>query len=398
MRDPKDQLARIMRTADVALPEGALERQLGEGRPLRVKLGIDPTAPDVTLGWAVVFDLLRAFQDEGHTAVLILGDFTAQVGDPSGKASTRKRLSNDEVNAYADSCLPTVLSLLRDDNIEIRRNSEWLGAMDMHDVLELTSQITVSRIMDREDFAKRWRDQEPISMVELLYPLLQGSDSVAVEADVEIGGSDQLLNLLMGRDLQERAGQRPQSIVTAPLLVGTDGVNKMSQSLGNYISVRDDANEMFGKTMSIPDDAMPQWFRLAAGATTAEVAEISANLEGGTLHPGEAKRDLARRIADRYWGDGAGADAETAFDRLFRHGEAPSDVDEHALPADEDPVWLPGALSAAGLVPSNSEARRLIAQGAVKIDGVRVETESVPRERIVGRTTQVGKRRFVTFS
>jgi len=398
MRDPKTQLAHIMRTADVALPEGALERQLGEGRPLRVKLGIDPTAPDVTLGWAVVFDLLRAFQDEGHTAVLILGDFTAQVGDPSGKASTRKRLSNDEVSAYADSCLPTVLSLLRDDNLEIRRNSEWLATMDMHDILELTSQVTVSRIMDREDFATRWRDQEPISMVELMYPLLQGTDSVAVEADVEIGGSDQLLNLLMGRDLQERAGQHPQSIVTAPLLVGTDGVHKMSQSLGNYISVRDDASEMFGKTMSIPDDAMPQWFRLAAGSTAAEVAEITAGLQDGSLHPGDAKRDLGRRIADRYWGTGAGTEAEIAFDRVFRRGEVPTEVDEHALPADEDPVWLPGALAAAGLVPSNSEARRLIAQGAVKIEGVRVETETVARSLIIGRTTQVGKRRFVTFT
>ena len=398
MNDPKDQLARIMRTADIALPEGALARQLGEGRPLRVKLGIDPTAPDVTLGWAVVFDLLRAFQDEGHTAVLILGDFTAQVGDPSGKASTRKRLSNDEVNAYADSCLPTVLSLLREDNLEIRRNSEWLGTMDMHDVLELTSQITVSRIMDREDFSKRWREQQPISMVELLYPLLQGTDSVAVEADVEIGGSDQLLNLLMGRDLQERAGQPPQSIVTAPLLVGTDGVHKMSQSLGNYISVRDDASEMFGKTMSIPDDAMPQWFRLAAGATSAEVAELTSDLEAGALHPGEAKRALGRRIADRYWGDGAGAEAEAAFDRLFRKGQAPADVDEHALPADEDPVWLPGALAAAGLVSSNSEGRRLITQGAVKVEGVRLEEESVPRSLIVGKTIQVGKRRFVTFT
>ncbi len=383
-----------MRTVDVALPEGELLRQLEEGRPLRVKLGIDPTAPDVTLGWAVVFNLLRAFQEEGHTAVLILGDFTAQVGDPSGKSSTRKRLSDDEVNAYAESCLPTVKSLLLEENLEIRRNSEWLGAMDMADVLAMTAQVTVSRLMDREDFATRWRNQEPISLIEFMYPLLQGTDSVAVEADIEIGGSDQLLNLLMGRDLQERAGQRPQSVVTAPLLVGTDGTAKMSQSLGNYISVRDPADEMFGKTMSIPDHLLPQWYRLAAGAAGDEVDAIEAGLHEGTLHPGEAKRALARRIVDRYHGDGAGIEAEQGFDRLFRDKNLPEDVDTFDLP-DGDEVWLPKILAEAGLVSSNSEARRMITQGAVRIEGERIDSETVPREALAGRIAQVGKRRFV---
>lgn len=394
MRSPQDQLERIMRTVDVALPEGELLRQLEEGRPLRVKLGIDPTAPDVTLGWAVVFNLLRAFQEEGHTAVLILGDFTAQVGDPSGKSSTRKRLSDDEVNAYAESCLPTVKSLLLEENLEIRRNSEWLGAMDMADVLAMTAQVTVSRLMDREDFATRWRNQEPISLIEFMYPLLQGTDSVAVEADIEIGGSDQLLNLLMGRDLQERAGQRPQSVVTAPLLVGTDGTAKMSQSLGNYISVRDPADEMFGKTMSIPDHLLPQWYRLAAGAAGDEVDAIEAGLHEGTLHPGEAKRALARRIVDRYHGDGAGIEAEQGFDRLFRDKNLPEDVDTFDLP-DGDEVWLPKILAEAGLVSSNSEARRMITQGAVRIEGERIDSETVPREALAGRIAQVGKRRFV---
>lgn len=372
--------------------------QLDRGTPLRVKLGIDPTAPDVTLGWAVVFDLLRRFQEMGHTAVLILGDFTAQVGDPSGKSSTRKRLSDEEVNAYVDACLPMVQSLLLPDNLEIRRNSEWLGAMGMVDVLTMTSQITVARLMDREDFANRWRDQQPISMIELMYPLLQGTDSVAVRADIEIGGTDQLLNLLMGRDLQERAGQPPQSVVTVPLLVGTDGVAKMSQSLGNYISVTDSATDMFGKTMSIPDDAIPQWLRLAGGATPSEVESAVEGLDAGDIHPGELKRELARRIVDRYWGKGSGTEAEGAFDRVFRDKGAPEDIDEHTIRERSATVWVPGLLSEAGLVSSNSEARRLIADGAVKVDGDKLDTEQVDLDLLVGAVVQVGKRRFVRFA
>ncbi len=396
MRDPEAQLAYITSTVDVLLPEGDLLRQLSEGRSLRVKLGVDPTAPDVTLGWAVVFDLLRRFQEEGHTAVLILGDFTAQVGDPSGKDATRKRLSDDEVNAYVDSCLPMITSMLLDERLEIRRNSEWLGAMDMADVLEMTAQVTVSRLMDRDDFATRWRENQPISMIEFMYPLLQGTDSVAVRADVEIGGNDQLLNLLMGRDLQVRAGQAPQSVATVPLLVGTDGTAKMSQSLGNYISIRDPADEMFGKTMSIPDALIPQWYRLAAGAPPDEVASIDAGLAKGSLHPGDTKRELARRIVDRYWGSGAGVDAEASFDRLFRDKEAPTDVPEHPLGNDVE-VWVPGLLASAGLVASNAEGRRLIAQGAVRVDGAPLDTEDVPRAALAGHVVQVGKRRFVRF-
>jgi tyrosyl-tRNA synthetase len=373
-------------------------RQLERGTPLRVKLGIDPTAPDVTLGWAVVFDLLRRFQEMGHTAVLILGDFTAQVGDPSGKSSTRKRLSDQEVNAYVDACLPMVQTLLLPENLEIRRNSEWLGSMDMVDVLTMTSHITVSRLMDREDFASRWRDQQPISLIELMYPLLQGTDSVAVHADIEIGGTDQLLNLLMGRDLQERAGQPPQSVVTVPLLVGTDGVAKMSQSLGNYISVRDPATDMFGKTMSIPDDAIPQWLRLAGGATSSEVDSAVVGMAAGDIHPGELKRDLARRIVDRYWGQGSGTEAEGAFDRIFREKAAPDDIEEHTIIERSETIWLPALLSEAGLVSSNSEARRLIAEGAVKVDGDKLDTEQVDLDRLVGAVVQVGKRRFVTFA
>jgi tyrosyl-tRNA synthetase len=396
MNAPGRQLEYITRTVDVALPEGELLRQLELEKPLRVKLGVDPTAPDVTLGWAVVFDLLRRFQEMGHIAVLILGDFTAQVGDPSEKDSTRRRLSPEEVGAHVDSCLPTIRSLLLEDRLEIRRNSEWLAPMDMADVLELTSKVTVSRLMDRDDFSTRWKENEPISLIELMYPILQGSDSVAIRADVEIGGNDQLLNLLMGRDLQERAGQIPQSVATVPLLVGTDGTKKMSQSIGNYISVRSDASEMFGRTMSIPDDLMPQWFRLAAGATPDQVTQVASGIRDGTIHPGEAKRDLARRIVDRYHGQGSGLVAEQAFNELFRDKQLPDDVPTAPIP-DDDPVWLPKALSEAQLVASNSEGRRLIDQGAVKINGERVTQDTIARDRLLDATVQVGKRRFVKF-
>lgn len=396
MESPQKQLEYITRTVDVALPEGELLHQLERDEPLRVKLGVDPTAPDVTLGWAVVFDLLRRFQEMGHTAVLILGDFTARVGDPSEKDSTRRRLSAEEVDEHVAACLPTIRSLLLEDRLEIRRNSEWLAPMDMADVLELTSKVTVSRLMDRDDFSTRWKQNEPISLIELMYPILQGSDSVAVVADVEIGGNDQLLNLLMGRDLQERAGQAPQSVATVPLLVGTDGTKKMSQSLGNYISVRAGTEEMFGKTMSIPDELIPQWFRLAAGASPDEIRVIESGLADGSEHPGEVKRRLARDVVDRYHGEGSGAEAERAFNELFRDKQAPQDVPTAPIP-DDDPVWLPKALSDAGLVASNSEARRLIDQGAVRVGGERISDDNVARDLLINETVQVGKRRFVRF-
>lgn len=394
MKPAAEQLEHITRTVDVSLPEGGLLALLEQERPLRVKLGVDPTAPDVTLGWAVVFDLLRRFQEMGHTAVLIVGDFTAQVGDPSAAAATRRRLDADEVRGYADNLLPTVRELLLPEPLEIRYNSEWLGSMDMHDVLDLTSAFTVARIMDRDDFSKRWAANEPVSMIEFMYPLLQAMDSVAVEADIEIGGTDQLWNLLVGRDLQERRGGTGQVVVTAPLLVGTDGMKKMSQSIGNYISVRDPANEMFGKVMSIPDEAMPDWYLLAAGADRDEVAALETGLEDGSFHPGEAKRALGRRIVARYWDEAAASDAEAAFDRLFRDKEAPEEVPEHSIGAD-DPVSLPVMLAEAGLAGSRSEVRRLIAQGGVKIDGEKVTEESLPRSAALHRVIQVGKRRFV---
>jgi len=396
MQSPEEQFAHIMRTVEVDLPEGELLARLGEERPLRVKLGVDPTAPDVTLGWAVVFDLLRRFQEVGHTAVLILGDFTAQVGDPSEKSETRKRLAREEVDEHAQLLLPVIEDLLLPEPLEVRRNSEWLAGMDMHEVLDLTSRFTVARIMDRDDFTNRWDAHQPISMIEFMYPLLQAMDSVAVTADVEIGGTDQLWNLLVGRDLQERMGQRGQAVATVPLLVGTDGEKKMSQSLDNYISVRTEAEDMFGKVMSIPDPLMGQWFVLAAGADPGEVTEVAAGLADGSLHPGDTKRMLAREIVARYWGDEAAHRAEAAFDQVFREKRAPDDVPEFTL-APSPNQYLPALLADNGLVASRSEARRLIAQGAVKVEGKRVAGENLPTETISGKTVQIGKRRFARF-
>ena len=398
MKPPQEQLEHITRSVDISLPEGALLALLEEGRPLRVKLGVDPTAPDVTLGWAVVFDLLRRFQEMGHTAVLIVGDFTAQVGDPSEKSETRTRLSAADVREYAEQLLPVIKTQLLPDHLEVRYNSEWLGALDMHDVLELTSAFTVARIMDRDDFTKRWVAHEPISMIEFMYPLLQGMDSVAIQADIEIGGTDQLWNLLVGRDLQERRGQPGQAVATVPLLVGTDGVKKkMSQSLGNYISVRDEPEDMFGKVMSIPDDVMSDWYRLAAMATRSEIEALEQGLGDGSIHPGEAKRELGRRVVAIHHNAQAAASAEVAFDRLFRAHEAPGDVPVHMISA-EGEVSLPTVLADAGLVASRSEGRRMIKQGAVKIAGERINAEFVDVSMITDSVIQVGKRRFVRIA
>jgi tyrosyl-tRNA synthetase len=396
-RTAHDQLGYLTDGIDTLLPEGELLERLVEGRPLRVKLGVDPTAPDVTLGWAVVFDRLRRFQECGHTAVLIIGDFTAQVGDPSGRSETRKRLDAAEVGENVSGVVETIQELLLPDRLEIRPNSEWLGAMTMHDVLDLTAQFTISRIMDREDFSMRWEGHQPISMIEFMYPLLQAMDSVAVQADLELGGSDQLFNLLVGRDLQERRGQRGQMVMTVPLLVGTDGTRKMSQSYDNYISVKDDPAEMFGKTMSIPDELMGQWFALAAGMPAAEVGELVESLAAGRLHPGETKRRLARDIVARYWGGEEAQRAEASFDALFKRHEIPDDAPEFVL-GSEDPVRLPLLMREAGLVTSNSEGRRMLAQGAVKVDGVKVASEEIPRAEVAGKVLQVGKRRFARLT
>jgi len=341
-----------------------------------------------------VFRLLRRFQEMGHIAVLIVGDFTAQVGDPSGKSETRKRLDSSEVEGYVSETLDTIKELLLTERLEIRPNTEWLAKLDMQDVLSMTSAVTVARIMDRDDFSKRWELHEPISLIEFMYPLLQAMDSVAVEADIEIGGTDQLFNLLVGRDLQQHHGQVPQAVMTVPLLVGTDGEKKMSQSLGNYVSVKDTPEEMFGKTMSIPDHLMEQWFSLAAAYQQDDAARIAAEVAAGSRHPGETKRLLAREVVSLYWGDEAAVAAEGAFDQIFKAKEAPDEMPEVVLDGEDD-VFLPALLDQAGVVASRSEARRLIKQGAVKIDGEKIGAESMPAADLAGKVIQVGKRRFV---
>ncbi|MGB7859542.1 MAG: tyrosine--tRNA ligase [Acidimicrobiia bacterium] len=385
----------LLRHTDNVVPEEDLARKLELNRPLRIKLGLDPTAPAVTLGWAVVLRKLRQFQDLGHTAVLIVGDFTAQVGDPSERGAQRKRLTSEEVNGYAENVLGQFGKILDSEHLEIRRNSEWLAKLDMYGLLELTSSSTVAQMLERSDFANRYETGTPISVMEFLYPLLQGYDSVAVEADVELGGSDQLWNLMMGRVVQERYGQERQVALTMPLLVGTDGAQKMSQSLGNYIGVEEDPAEMFGKTMSIPDSAMAEWFGLAADFDPARVDQLEASIESGDFHPNEAKRLLARSIVDMYWGPEAGTAAEADFDEVFRHGGVPEDVDQYTLPAG-DPVNLPALIREVfGL--SGAEGRRLLTQGAVRLDGEPVNSSDVARDQLAGRTLKVGKRRFVNL-
>lgn len=394
-----DPLALLKDGTVEVVPEGVLEEKLALGRPLRVKLGLDPTASDVTLGWAVVLRKLRQFQDAGHVAVLIVGDFTARVGDPSGKSETRPRLEKDAVNAYADRLLEQFGVILSSERLEVRYNSEWLEQMDMEDVLRLTSSSTVARMLERDDFAARYAQGRPISVTEFLYPLLQGYDSVAVEADVELGGRDQLFNLLVGRELQRAWGQVPQVAMTVPLLEGLDGVQKMSQSLGNYVGITEPPDEMFGKLMRIPDGLIGTYLRLVARLASEEVIRIEAGLADGSSKPNDEKRAMARAVVDLYHGSGEGSRAEEAFNRIHRDRELPEVVPDVPIPVEasrEDVVWLPRLLVALGLASSHGDARRRIEQGGVKLDDEPVTdpTYEVRRQELVGKILQVGRRWF----
>lgn len=397
MKPVEKQMELLVRGTDTIVPEKELLERLAEGKPLRVKLGLDPTAPSVTLGWAVVLRKLRHFQEMGHTAVLIVGDFTAQVGDPSGKSETRRRLTADEVRGHAENVLAQFEKVLLPEPLEIRYNSEWLSELNMTEVLELTSNVTVAQMLERDDFRKRFDGHQPISLMEFLYPLLQGMDSVAVDADIELGGSDQLFNNMMGRTLMERYGKRGQMVMTVPLLVGTDGEQKMSQSLGNYIGITDEPADMFGKVMSIPDKLMRSYFELATEVGLDEIAALMSGIEDGSEHPGQVKRRLGREIVTLYAGSDAAQSAESMFDVMFKDKGVPDDIAEFDLPAD-DPVFLPALLAQAGLVSSNGEGRRMISQGAVKIDGAKTDAETVERAALVGSIVQVGKRRFVRLT
>jgi tyrosyl-tRNA synthetase len=381
----------LTRNAVDVLPEGRLAEQLKLDRPLRVKLGIDPTTADIHLGHTVVLGKLAEFQAAGHTVVLIVGDFTARVGDPTGRSSSRPVPTPEEIEANAATYQEQAYKILDPEKTEVRRNSEWLD-MNLADLLRLMGSTTVARLLERDDFQKRMAENAPIAGHELLYPLLQGYDSVAIDADVELGGTDQKFNLLFGRDVQSAYGKPLQTILTMPILVGTDGVKKMSKSLGNYIGVTDAPADMFGKVMSIPDEAMDEYFRLLLGA--------DGRPEGA---PNLAKRELGRRIVDRFHGEGSGAEAEAAFDKVFVQHAIPDDIPVVRL-ADymtegSDQIHLPRLIAGAfGL--STSEARRIISQGGVKISGELLPTDALdaPVQALAERVLQVGKRRFAKLS
>ena len=375
-------LSDLTRNAVHVLPEGALEAKLALGRPLRVKLGIDPTGPDIHIGFAVVLRRLAAFQRAGHVAVLIVGDYTARIGDPSGRSKERQVLPDEVLDRNAQLFAEQAYRILDRERTEIRFNGEWLGALDYAELVRLTRTGTVAQLLERDDFGKRFRSEEPISVSELLYPFAQGYDSVAVEADIEVGGTDQLYNLLMGRDVMATYGLEPQSVITYELLVGTDGVDKMSKSQGNYVGIDEPPEEQFGKVMSIPDSALDQWWRLCLDQDPPEGAE-----------PMGSKLALARGIVELYGGAAAARAAEEHFTRVVREGKAPEHVPEGALPSG-DPVHLPALLAELfGL--STSDARRLVAQGGVKVDGEIVSDLDLPRSRLAGSLVQAGKRRFV---
>ncbi len=364
------------------LPEGELERKLALGRPLRVKLGVDPTSPDVHLGFAVVLDRLREWQDAGHTVVLIVGDYTARIGDPSGRSSERPVLPDSELDANAKRFADQAFRVLDRSKTEVRLNGEWLARLSFAEVVRLTRMLTVSRLLERDDFAKRFAAREPISLSELLYPPMQAYDSVAIDADVEIGGTDQLYNLLTGRDVMERYGKEPQLVVTYPLLVGLDGVEKMSKSRGNYVGIEEPPEEIFGKTMSIPDTALPQWWELLAG---------------GGEHPEdplEWKLELARRVTARWHGEEGARAGEAHFTKVVRRHEVPDEVPEAAFEATDGSVYLPSLLQKA-FGNSGSHWRRQIDQGGVKVAGAPVVSYDLPAAEIDGAVLQAGKRQFI---
>ncbi len=377
-------LAELTRNAVDVLPKGELERKLALGRPLRVKLGIDVTSPDIHVGRAVPLQRMRAFQDEGHVGVLIVGDYTTRIGDPSGRSAERPVLSDDEIDRNAKTYIEQAMVILDPERTEVRRNGEWLSKLSYADVVRLARTITVARILERDDFAKRYSAGEPISVSELLYPLMQAYDSVAIEADVELGGTDQLYNLLCGRDVMEHYGLEPQVVLTTPLLVSWDG-EKMSSSIGNNIPLLAPPEEQFGRTMRISDDQLEHWYALV----------MEQDWPSGD--PLEAKLELARFIVRRSHGEEAARRAEEHFTRVVREGQAPEDVPEIPLPPD-DPVHLPALLVQHLSFASTSEARRLIEQGGLRLNDEVVTALDVPRASLAGALLQAGKRRFARLT
>lgn len=395
----EEQLALLRRGTTEIISEEDLAEKLKLGRPLRVKLGLDPTAKGVTLGWAVVLRKIRDFQRLGHTGCIIVGDFTAQIGDPSGKSKTRPQLTREQVQENVEAIKSELFKILIPEKTEIFYNRDWLGAMTFEDVIKLTSRYTVARILERDDFSNRLAEQKPISMHEIMYPLCQGYDSVEINADVELGGNDQKFNNLVGRTLMSQYGQEPQVVMLCPLLVGTDGKEKMSQSLGNYIAINDEPNEMYGKTMSIPDELLENYFELATDLPMDQARAEVALAKSGEKNPRDVKRLLAREIVTLYHGAEAAQAADDHFMTTFSQRKQPVDAEEAAIPAlavDDAGVNMPLLIAELGLAKSNSDARRLMEAGAVSLDGEKV---SDPKARLakadlVGKVLKVGKHQF----
>ncbi|MGA7279809.1 MAG: tyrosine--tRNA ligase [Desulfocapsaceae bacterium] len=397
MKAVEEQLELIERGVVDCISRDELKKKLTvsleTNRPLKIKAGFDPTAPDLHLGHTVLLQKLKHFQDLGHDVHFLIGDFTGLIGDPTGKSETRKPLTREDISRNAETYKEQVFKILDSYRTTIAFNSEWLGKLDSFDMIRLASELTVARMLERDDFKNRFESGRPISIHEFLYPLIQGYDSVAMEADVELGGTDQLFNLLMGRDMQRSRGQQPQIVLTLPLLEGLDGVNKMSKSLGNYIGITEPPDDIYGKTMSLSDELMFRYYELLSDLSSVEIAELKQGLENGGLHPKDIKQQLARELTARFHSESAALQAEQNFENVFARHKLPEDVEEYTIETDEA-LWLPKLLVDCGMVSSTSEGRRMIKQNAVSIDGEKVvDTEYMlqPGESVVLR---VGKRRF----
>lgn len=399
MLSPEEQLHIISSGAAAIVPEAALMEKLKRGVPLNIKLGVDPTAPDLHLGHAVPFRKLRQFQDLGHEVTLIIGDGTALIGDPSGRNTTRPQLTREQVQANVKTYVEQAFLILDPERTTLRYNSEWILDLDMEGLLKLLANFTVARILERDDFHNRYGSGQPIGLHEFLYPVMQAYDSVVIKADVELGGTDQLFNLLAGRELMEKMGMEPQVCLTLPLLEGTDGVQKMSKSYGNYVGLTDEPADMFGKIMSIPDELMVKYFRLASTLPVDEIDALERGLAADELHPNKVKRSLAQNIVAAYHGQEAAVGAEEAFDKLFKDHAIPDDVAEFSLdltPNEEGLIYMAKILADTGLAASAGEARRLIDGGGVKINGevLAPKTYNVEPAVLEGAVIQVGKRKF----
>ena len=366
-------------------------------KSLRIKLGVDPTAPDVTLGWYAILRALRKFQEYGHTAVLILGEFTAQVGDPSGKSEMRSKLDSAEITKNSKGVLPLIENILLKDNLEIVSNNDWLSKLTSSDLVHLASSTTLAQMLEREDFAKRYSDNSPISLMEFFYPLFQGYDSVAVNADIEIGGHDQLWNLMLGREIQKFYSMTPQVAMTFPLLVGTDGTKKMSQSLDNYISISDTPENIYGKIMSIPDEVMWEYFTMLTDLEMSEIESLKKEITNANENPFNAKKLLGRLIVTELYNESKASEAEGSFKNLTINKNTPEEIDSYTIEK-SDIVHLPKLLTDNGITKSNSEARRLISSGSFKIEDEKYNDVDISIDKILNKTLQLGKRKFFTFN